>query len=191
MATRRSVLSVAAAAVCTAALVVHDGSAQAANSSAASSATVARASCALQRLPNGLQYCDLRLGTGQVPSKGGFIKIHYTASIEANGDPVEFDSSYTRNKPLMLKLGERELIEGIDVGILGSEAAGLGGMRPGGIRRLVLPPGDLQRMGTKSLTWVVGMSEAIESTDAPSDDNGNPTADLVFDVELLPLRRTR
>ena len=35
-------------------------------------------------------------------------------------------------------------------------------MKEGGVRRLVVPPGPLQRQGTKSLVWVVGLSEAME-----------------------------
>lgn len=35
-------------------------------------------------------------------------------------------------------------------------------MREGGKRLIVAPPGPLQKQGTKSLLWVVGLSEAIE-----------------------------
>jgi hypothetical protein len=37
-------------------------------------------------------------------------------------------------------------------------------MREGGVRRLVVPPGPLQRQGTKSLTWVVGLLDALEES---------------------------
>lgn len=35
-------------------------------------------------------------------------------------------------------------------------------MREGGKRLIIAPPGPLQKQGTKSLLWVVGLSEAIE-----------------------------
>lgn len=37
-------------------------------------------------------------------------------------------------------------------------------MREGGKRLLVLPPGPLQRQGTKSLVWMVGMLDALEDS---------------------------
>lgn len=35
-------------------------------------------------------------------------------------------------------------------------------MHEGGKRLVVAPPGPMQRQGTKSLLWVVGLSEALE-----------------------------
>lgn len=138
------------------------------------------AECSLQTSPSGLQYCDLVEGTGPFPIKGAFIKCHYTAKLADS--PDYFDSSYQRKQPLIFKVGEREVIAGWDQGILGTE--GIPPMKEGGIRRLVLPAGQLQRMGTKSLVWMTGLMDALpdfeESADRPA---------MVFDVELLPRRR--
>ncbi len=51
------------------------------------------------------------------------------------------------------------------------------------------PAGPQQRMGTKSLVWMVGMMDALE--EAELLQQGQPTTDLIFDLELLPTRRSR
>lgn len=51
------------------------------------------------------------------------------------------------------------------------------------------PAGPQQRMGTKSLVWMVGMMDALE--EAELLQQGQPTTDLIFELELLPTRRSR
>ncbi len=76
-------------------------------------------------------------------------------------------------------------MEAWDVAILGDDA--IPPMREGGRRRIVVPPGRLQQQGTKSLVWMVGMLDALEEAGELSGD-GTPTADLVFEIELLKRR---
>eukprot|EP00877_Chromochloris_zofingiensis_P010222 jgi/Chrzof1/5453/Cz16g03190.t1 len=141
--------------------------------------------CQLQLSPSGLQYCDIQEGQGPEPIKGSFIKAHYTAKLASNG--VVFDSSYAKKQPLIFKVGEREVIAGWDEGILG-DGQGVPPMREGGKRLLVLPPGPLQRQGTKSLVWMVGMLDALEDSGELSP-TGSPTSSLIFEVELVPKRK--
>ena len=51
-----------------------------------------------------------------------------------------------------------------------------------------IPPGPLQRQGVKSLTWVVGLSEAMEEAGMESSGGQGPTSPLLFDLELLSKR---
>eukprot|EP00775_Hariotina_reticulata_P007427 gene7427-7636_t len=85
-------------------------------------------------------------------------------------------------------VGEREVIEAFDVAVLGSQD--IPAMKEGGKRLVVAPPGPLQRQGTKSLVWMVGMLDALEEAGELSAD-GVPTSDLVFELELVPRRRSK
>ena len=50
--------------------------------------------------PDGLQYCDVKLGAGDPPVKGAFIKAHYNGRLDSDQASGTFDSSYERGKPL-------------------------------------------------------------------------------------------
>ena len=50
--------------------------------------------------------------------------------------------------------------------------------------------GPLQRQGTKSLIWVVNLSEALEEVGAElTDGGGNLPVALAFDLTWVPKRR--
>jgi FKBP-type peptidyl-prolyl cis-trans isomerase len=78
---------------------------------------------------SGLKYTDLQLGTGEYPARGDKVKVHYTGTLE-NG--TKFDSSVDRGTPFEFTLGVGQVIKGWD--------EGLSTMKPGGKRRLVIPP---------------------------------------------------
>lgn len=88
--------------------------------------------------PSGLQYYDIRPGDGPVPEKGQFVVIHYAMWL-TDGTPIE--SSMGGGRPLGFLIGEGEVFPGLDEGI--------GTMRMGGRRQLVIPPelafGDEER----------------------------------------------
>jgi FKBP-type peptidyl-prolyl cis-trans isomerase FkpA len=104
---------------------------------------------------SGLQYWDLKKGTGAVAKAGDSVKVHYTGWLT---DGKKFDSSVDRNEPFEFKLGAGMVIPGWDQGVAG--------MKVGGKRQLRIPP-DLG-YGAR------GAGGAIP-----------PNATLVFDVELL------
>eukprot|EP00878_Enallax_costatus_P013464 GHUV01014079.1.p1 GENE.GHUV01014079.1~~GHUV01014079.1.p1 ORF type:complete len:243 (+),score=52.90 GHUV01014079.1:1050-1778(+) len=147
----------------------------------------AAGSCQLHTSSSGLQWCDIVVGNGALPIKGAFTKAHYTATLEASG--AQFESSYRRKQPLIFKVGEREVIEAWDVAILGSQD--VPPMHEGGKRLIVAPPGPLQKQGTKSLVWVVGLSEAIAEAGLEVSPEGAPTSPLMFEIELLKKRGNR
>jgi FKBP-type peptidyl-prolyl cis-trans isomerase FkpA len=104
---------------------------------------------------SGLQYWDLKKGTGPVAKAGQTVKVHYTGWLT---DGKKFDSSVDRNEPFEFKLGAGMVIRGWDEGVAG--------MKVGGKRQLRIPP-DLG-YGAR------GAGGAIPAN-----------ATLVFDVELL------
>ena len=105
---------------------------------------------------SGLQYWDLKKGTGPVAKAGQTVKVHYTGWLADGGK--KFDSSVDRNEPFEFKLGAGMVIPGWDEGVAG--------MKVGGKRQLRIPP-DLG-YGAR------GAGGAIP-----------PNSTLVFDVELL------
>lgn len=56
----------------------------------------------LKTASNGIQFVDTLLGTGSTPTKGSLIRCHYIGTLFDGGK--EFDSSYSRGKPLSFKV---------------------------------------------------------------------------------------
>lgn len=76
---------------------------------------------------SGLQYLDLRVGTGAEAKKGMKVSVHYVGTL-TNGE--QFDSSYSRNMPFEFSL-PGQVIAGWNEGVPG--------MRVGGKRKLIIP----------------------------------------------------
>lgn len=62
--------------------------------------------------------------------KGDQISVHYRGTLAADGS--EFDASYKRNQPLDFTVGQGQVIQGWDQGLLG--------MCIGDKRKLTIPP---------------------------------------------------
>ncbi|MBI4127594.1 MAG: FKBP-type peptidyl-prolyl cis-trans isomerase [Parcubacteria group bacterium] len=77
----------------------------------------------------GLQVEDLVVGTGAEAKNGDTLEVHYVGTL-TNG--VQFDSSYSRGQPFTFTLGQEQVIQGWDQGLLG--------MKVGGKRKLTIPP---------------------------------------------------
>ena len=93
------------------------------------------------KTPSGLQYWDIKEGTGPEARTGQHVKVHYTGWL-TNGK--KFDSS-VGGKPFDLRLGAGDVIKGWDEGIPG--------MKVGGKRQLRIPP-DLA-YGSKGFPGVI------------------------------------
>ncbi len=77
---------------------------------------------------SGLQYWDLKTGTGAAAASGDIVEVHYTGWLT---DGTKFDSSYDHGKPLRFWLGKGKVIKGWDEGVVG--------MKVGGKRQLHIP----------------------------------------------------
>jgi len=104
---------------------------------------------------SGLEYVDLKIGTGASPQSGQTAVVHYTGWL-TNGR--KFDSSKDRNQPFKFPVGAGRVIKGWDEGVAS--------MKVGGIRKLIIPP-ELA-YGDRGAGGVIP-----------------PGATLVFEVELL------
>ena len=78
---------------------------------------------------SGLKYTDEKIGTGDFPSKGDLLVVHYTGTLE---DGTVFDSSIKRNQPIEFPVGTGRVIPGWDEGLMS--------MKVGGKRKLIIPP---------------------------------------------------
>ena len=105
---------------------------------------------------SGLQYWDIRVGTGQAAKEGSHVRVHYTGWL-TNGK--RFDSSVDAGTPFDFTIGNGEVIKGWEEGVAG--------MRVGGKRQLRIPP-----------------SLAYGAAGTP-DGTIPPSATLIFDIQLL------
>jgi len=76
---------------------------------------------------SGLQYQDLKVGTGQVAAAGQTAVVHYTGWLT---DGTKFDSSVGK-QPFTFPIGGHKVIKGWDEGVAG--------MKVGGTRKLTIP----------------------------------------------------
>ncbi len=107
---------------------------------------------------SGLKYEEKTVGTGDSPSRGQTVRVHYTGWLT---DGTKFDSSVDRGSPFEFVLGVGSVIKGWDEGVAS--------MKVGGRRTLVIPP-ELG-YGPRGAGGIIP---------------GNAT--LVFDVELLGIK---
>lgn len=78
---------------------------------------------------SGLKYYDIETGTGESPSVGQPVRIHFAAWLE---DGTLLADSREQGQPLTFLVGNGDVLPGWDEGVLT--------MMPGGIRQLVIPP---------------------------------------------------
>ncbi len=100
----------------------------------------------------------LEAGTGDLAEKGNTLVLHYRGALE---DGTEFDSSYNRNEPFSFVLGQGQVIQGWEQGVLG--------MREGEKRKLIIAP-------------ELGYGRTGAGNIIP------PNATLIFEVELLEIK---
>lgn len=100
---------------------------------------------------------ETSVGAGNLAKVGSHVYVHYTGTLT---DGTVFDSSYTRGQPIDFVLGTGQVIPGWEQGILG--------MKVGGKRHLVIPPG------------LAYGAQAVGPIPANST--------LVFDVELVDVK---
>jgi FKBP-type peptidyl-prolyl cis-trans isomerase len=108
--------------------------------------------------PSGLQYWDIKVGTGAEARSGQHVKVDYTGWL-TNGK--KFDSSVGTGRPFEFLIGASQVIKGWDEGVPG--------MKVGGKRQLRIP-GNLA-YGKAGYPGLIP-----------------PDAILIFDVTLVSVR---
>jgi FKBP-type peptidyl-prolyl cis-trans isomerase len=115
-------------------------------------------SASLTKSASGLQYQDVKVGSGAEAHDGQVAVVHYTGWLT---DGTKFDSSRDRGQPFSFPIGQGQVIPGWDEGVAG--------MKVGGRRKLVIPAS-------------LGYGDMGAPPVIP------PGATLVFDVELMDLK---
>ena len=108
--------------------------------------------------PTGLQYWDIKQGTGATAAAGQQVEVQYTGWLT---DGHKFDSSRGTGRNFPFMLGEGQVIKGWDEGVAG--------MKVGGKRQLRIPP-----------------ALAYGDRGFPGAIPANST--LIFDVELMGVK---
>uniref|UniRef100_A0A0F7H0B2 peptidylprolyl isomerase n=1 Tax=Pelargonium nanum TaxID=59882 RepID=A0A0F7H0B2_9ROSI len=107
---------------------------------------------------SGLQYKDIKVGTGPSPPVGFQVAANYVAMVPSG---QIFDSSLEKGLPYLFRVGSGQVIKGLDEGILS--------MKVGGKRRLYIPG---------PLAFPKGLISA------PGRPRVPPSSPVVFDVSL-------
>ena len=87
---------------------------------------------------SGLRWADAKVGSGEIPSMGSITSIDYSMASTAGRFPTIY-STKNGDEPYRWKLGDGTTIRGIELAILGDASEGIPPMRPGGIRRVIVP----------------------------------------------------
>jgi peptidylprolyl isomerase len=114
---------------------------------------------------SGLEYVDLKVGTGRPAERGDLVTVDYTCWLK---DGKKIDSSLDRKKPMRFKLGHRIVIPGWE--------EGLQGMKEKGKRRLIIPP--RLAYGEKGIESKGGQGLVIPKN-----------ATLIYEIELRKLKK--
>lgn len=116
----------------------------------------------MKKTASGLEYRDIKEGTGPSPEPGQTCVMHYTGWLWTNGSKgKKFDSSVDKGDPLPFAIGKKQVIAGWDEGVAT--------MKVGAKRELLIPP--------KLAYGERGYPGAIP-----------PNATLLFEVELLEVK---
>jgi FKBP-type peptidyl-prolyl cis-trans isomerase len=116
-----------------------------------------------EKTESGLEYVDIKEGTGTSPKIGQICVVHYTGWLwQNNAKGRKFGSSLDRREPLPFPVGESRVIKGWDEGV--------STMKVGGKRRLLIPA----KLGYGRDGFGAGVIP--------------PDAILLFEVELLKVR---
>ena len=108
---------------------------------------------------SGLQYWEIKVGTGSEAKEGSHVRVHYTGWLTTG---KKFDSSVDAGKPFDFTIGNGEVIKGWEEGVAG--------MKVGGKRQLRIPP------------------ELGYGASGTPGGPIPPNATLIFDVQLLQVQ---
>jgi len=118
---------------------------------------------AFQMTPKGVQYKDLKPGSGEAATVGDVATIQFTGWLDDAGKKgKEFYNSRQQDGPVAFVIGTERVMQGWNEGVIG--------MRPGGKRLLRVPPS--LGYGSREIEGII-----------PAN------ARLIFIIELLDLEK--
>ena len=104
------------------------------------------------RAAGGLRYKDLKVGEGAGAVTGQIATIHFRGWLDEQGARGrEIYNSYAEGQPVSFVIGTSGVMQGWNEGVLG--------MKPGGKRILLVPPG--MAYGTREVEGVVPANAAL------------------------------
>jgi FKBP-type peptidyl-prolyl cis-trans isomerase len=113
--------------------------------------------------PDGLQYIDIKEGTGSPAETGSTLSVIYTGWLQSTGQ--KFDSTYDDGRqPFSVTLGQGRVIPGWEEGLVG--------VKVGGTRRLIIP----------------GALAYGEQGSSQGKVTIPPNATLIFDVTVVSIQ---
>lgn len=122
-----------------------------------------------ERTASGLYYQTIETGTGITTQVGDSVSLHYTGNLLYG---KTFDSSYFRDTPLGVRIGQTSLIAGFIEGLL---------LMNKGQRTIFYIPSGLGygTQGNAQTISINGITQPVQSIP--------PNAILVFEVEMLDI----
>ena len=99
--------------------------------------------------PAGLEIEDIEEGAGAEAAAGQDVEVHYVGVAWSTRQ--QFDASWDRGETFSFGLGAGQVIKGWDEGVAG--------MKVGGRRRIVIPPG--KAYGRQGAGGVIGPDETL------------------------------
>ncbi|EFJ13882.1 hypothetical protein SELMODRAFT_16793, partial [Selaginella moellendorffii] len=135
----------------------------------------------------GVKALDIRLGAGKYPNPGDKVAIHYYGRLAAK-QGWRFDSTYDHKdedgnpKPFVFTIGSNNVIAGLDSAVRT--------MKPGGIRRLIIPPSQGYQSTTQdplppNIFDRQRLFTTIFNPTRVANGESSTLGTLVFDVELV------
>jgi FKBP-type peptidyl-prolyl cis-trans isomerase FkpA len=88
----------------------------------------------MSELPSGLKYTDSKVGDGTAATAGHKVNVHCTGWLTITAEGQEARQLARPRRPFSFTLGGGQVIKGWDQGVAG--------MKVGGKRTLVIPPGS-------------------------------------------------
>lgn len=128
----------------------------------ASAAAAAAPGLTFEKSSSGIEWADAKVGTGTPLQPGATATIDYVLSTTGARYGTKIYSSKDLDIPYRWTLGDGSTIEGIELAILGDGGIGtssLTAMRPGGIRRVVIP----QALGYSKLAGANSRTLCVEN----------------------------
>jgi peptidylprolyl isomerase len=115
-----------------------------------------------EKTDSGLEYFDIKEGSGAQPRTGQVCMIHYAGWLwRSNARAKKFDSTYDRDEPFLFSKGSDQVLKGRDEGVAT--------MKVGGKRKLLIPA-------------------KLAYGAAGSGDDIPPDSTVYFEVELLKVK---